>query len=98
MREAVLERAVAVAFEPGADIKSQRGETRLMTKSLKIILFTISGFTGILILVGLLLLLFVNTNANKLRLEAMASETLGMEVSVDGRMYIRFLPDLSVTL
>ena len=98
MRQAVLKRAVVVAFEPCADIKSQRGETRLMTKSLKIILFTLSGFTGILILVGLLLLLFVNTNANKLRLETMASETLGMEVRVGGRMCIRFFPELSVTL
>lgn len=69
-----------------------------MTRSLKIILFSISGFTGILILVGLVLLLVVNTNANKLRLEAIVSETLGMEVSVGGRMCIRFFPDLSVTL
>lgn len=69
-----------------------------MSKSLKIILLTVSGFIGILVLVGLVLLLFVDTNAYKQRFEGIVSETLGMEARVDGRLGIRFFPDLFVTL
>lgn len=69
-----------------------------MSKSLKIILFTVSGFVGLLVLVALALLLFVDANAYKPRLEAAASGALGMEVKAGGRLGIGFFPGLRVTL
>lgn len=69
-----------------------------MSKSLKIILFTISGLVGLLVLVALVLLLFVDADAYKPRLEAAASGALGMEVSVGGRMGISLFPGLLLTL
>ncbi|GAB4507992.1 MAG: hypothetical protein Tsb0026_05570 [Sulfuricaulis sp.] len=69
-----------------------------MSKSLKIILFAVSGFVGLLIMAALALLLFVDANDYKSRLEAAASETLGMEVRVGGRLGIGFFPGLHVTL
>lgn len=44
-----------------------------MSKSYKIILYTISGFAGLLVLVAVALLLFVDANAYKPRFEAAAS-------------------------
>lgn len=69
-----------------------------MSRSLKITLFTVGGFIGLLVLVALVLLLFVDANAYKPRLVAAASEALGMEVSVGGRLGIGFFPDLQLTL
>jgi uncharacterized protein involved in outer membrane biogenesis len=69
-----------------------------MSKSLKIILFAVSGFVGLLVFVAVALFLFVDANAYKPRLEAAASEVLGMEVSVGGRLGIGFFPGLYVTL
>src|SRR5450759_1164534 len=69
-----------------------------MSKSLKIILFAISGFVGLLVLVAVALLLFVDPNAYKPRFEAAASGALGMEVRVGGRLGIGLFPGLLVTL
>jgi uncharacterized protein involved in outer membrane biogenesis len=69
-----------------------------MSKSLKIILFVASGFVGLLVLLAVALLLFVDANAYKPRLEAVASGALGMEVRVGGRLGIGFFPGLLVTL
>lgn len=69
-----------------------------MSKSRKIILYAISGFVGLLVLIAVTLLLFVDANAYKPRLEAAASEALGMEVKVGGRMGIGFFPSISITL
>ena len=66
-----------------------------MSKSHKIIL---GGLVGLLVLIALALLLFVDANAYKSRFEAAASGALGMEVRVGGRMGIDFFPSLSVTL
>jgi uncharacterized protein involved in outer membrane biogenesis len=70
-----------------------------MSKS-KIILFAVSGFVALLVFgaVAAALLLFVDVNAYKPRLEATASEALGMEVRVGGSMRIGFFPGLLVTL
>jgi AsmA protein len=64
----------------------------------KIILFAIGGFVGLLILVAAALLFFLDINGYKPRLEAAASGALGMEVRVGGRMGIGFFPGLLVTL
>jgi uncharacterized protein involved in outer membrane biogenesis len=69
-----------------------------MPKSLKIILFSVSGFVGLLALVAAALLFFVDANAYKPRLEAAASEALGMEVRVGGRLGIGFFPGLHITM
>jgi AsmA protein len=69
-----------------------------MPRSVKIILFAVGGFVGLLILVAVALLVFVDANAYKPRLEAAASGALGMEVRVGGRMGIGFFPGLHVTL
>lgn len=69
-----------------------------MSKSLKAVLFAVSGFVGLLVLVAAALLLFVDANAYKPELEAAASKALGMEVSVGGRLEIGFFPGLLVTL
>lgn len=69
-----------------------------MPRSMKIILFAVGGFVGLLILVAVALLLFVDANAYKPRLEAAASGVLGMEVRVGGRVGIGFFPGLHVTL
>ncbi len=69
-----------------------------MSKSLKIILFAVSGFVGLLALIVVALLLFVDANAYKPQLEAAASGALGMEVRVGGRLGIGIFPGLLVTL
>lgn len=69
-----------------------------MSRSLKIILFALGGFVGLLVLAALALLFFVDANVYKPRLVATASEALGMEVSVDGRLGIGFFPGLHLTL
>jgi AsmA protein len=69
-----------------------------MSKSHKTILFATGGFVGLLVFVAVVLLFFVDANAYKPRLEATASEALGMEVRVGGRLGIGFFPGLLVTL
>src|SRR3989338_8651541 len=69
-----------------------------MPKPLKIILFAVGGLVVLLVLVAVALFLFVDTNAYKPRLEAAASEALGMEVRGGGRLGIGFFPGLHVTL
>ncbi len=69
-----------------------------MSKSLKIILLAASGLVGLLVLLAVALFLFVDANAYKPRLEAAASDALGMEVRVDGQLGIGFFPGLDLTL
>jgi uncharacterized protein involved in outer membrane biogenesis len=69
-----------------------------MSKSLKVILFIVGGLIGLLVLVAAGLLFFVDFNAYKPRLETAASEALGMEVRIGGRLGIAFFPGLRVTL
>lgn len=75
-----------------------RNWIRAVSKAHKIILFAIGGLVALLVFVALALLVFVDANAYKSRLEAVASESLGMEVRVDGQMEIGFFPGLLVTL
>jgi uncharacterized protein involved in outer membrane biogenesis len=69
-----------------------------MSKSLKIILYAVGGLVGLLVLIAVALLFFVDANAYKPRLEAAASGALGMEVRVGGRLGIGLFPGLLVTL
>lgn len=67
------------------------------TKSLKIILIAVSGLAATVVLLATVAALVLRLNA-KPRVEAIASEALGMEVQVGGRLAIRFLPGLHVAL
>ncbi len=69
-----------------------------MSKSLKIILFAVGGLIGLLVLAAVAVLLFVDANVYKPRLEAAASGALGMEVRVGGQLGIGFSPGLYVRL
>lgn len=69
-----------------------------MSKILKIFLIAVSGIISLLVLGAVVLLLFVDANAHKPRLEAAASKALGMEVRVGGRLGVGFFPGLLVTL
>ncbi len=69
-----------------------------MTKPIKIILLAAGSLIGLLALIAVALLLFVDANAYKPRLEAAASDALGMQVKVDGQLGIGFFPGLLLTL
>ena len=69
-----------------------------MSKSLRVTLLAISGLVGLLVLVAVAVVLFVDANAYKSRLEAAASGALGMDVTVGGRLGIGFYPWLLITL
>jgi uncharacterized protein involved in outer membrane biogenesis len=67
------------------------------TKSLRIILIAVSALAATVVLLATVAALVLRLNA-KPRVEAIASEALGMEVQVGGRLAIRFLPGLHVAL
>ncbi|MCX5906395.1 MAG: AsmA family protein, partial [Deltaproteobacteria bacterium] len=69
-----------------------------MSKSLKSIFFAIVGLIGLLILITVALFFFVGTSGYKSRLERAASEALGMEVHVGGRLKIAIFPELHIRL
>jgi uncharacterized protein involved in outer membrane biogenesis len=69
-----------------------------LSKSQKIILYTIGGLVGLLVIIAAALHFFVDANAYKPRVEAAASDALGMEVSVGGKMGFSLFPGLQVTM
>ncbi|MBI5420590.1 MAG: AsmA family protein [Deltaproteobacteria bacterium] len=69
-----------------------------MSKKLKIALLAAGGLVALLVLLMTAILLFVDVNAYKPRLEAAASDALGMEVRVGGRLGIGFFPGFHVAL
>ena len=69
-----------------------------MADKRKIALFAAGGLVALLILVAVALVLFVDVNAHKPRLEAAASDALGMEVRIGGRLGIGLFPGFHVTL
>ena len=68
-----------------------------MLKSSKVIFFAITGLIGLIILISVIFL-FAGASIYKSRLERAASEALGMEVHIGGRLGIAFFPDLRVRL
>jgi AsmA protein len=66
--------------------------------ALKIFLFALGGLVGIVLLAALAVMLLVNSDAYKPRAEAAASDALGMNVTVEGRLRIGYIPGLHVTL
>ena len=60
-------------------------------------LFVVGGLTGLVVVVIVVTALSLRLNA-KPRLERIASEAMGMELSIGGRLDIRFVPSLQVVL
>lgn len=69
-----------------------------MSKSKKIILYAIGGLLGLLVIIAAAMHFFVDANAYKPRLEAAASDAVGMEVRVGGKIGFSLFPGLQVTL
>lgn len=71
---------------------------RRFPKKLRICLFVLAGVAGIVLVAALALLLFVDVDAYKPRVEATASKALAMEVTVEGPLRIGFIPGPHITL
>jgi uncharacterized protein involved in outer membrane biogenesis len=69
-----------------------------MANKWKIALFAAGGLFALLLLAAVALVLFVDMNALKPRLEEAATDALGMEVRIGGRLGIGFFPGLHATL
>lgn len=69
-----------------------------MSKAKTIILLSIGGFVVLLVLVAVAMMYFVDANAYKPRVQAAASETLGMEVGIGGQLGIGFFPGMLLTM
>ncbi|HEX2719779.1 MAG TPA: AsmA family protein, partial [Candidatus Deferrimicrobium sp.] len=74
------------------------GRGKRMANKRKIALFAAGELFALLILAAVALVLFVDVNAHKPRLEAAASDALGMEVRIGGRLGIGLFPGFHVTL
>ena len=64
----------------------------------RVVLFTVGALAGVMLLAGLAVVLFVDVNDYKPRVEAAASSAFGMAVSIEGNMGVSFAPGLRVTL
>lgn len=69
-----------------------------VTRKLKLALSVTGGFVAFLVLAAAALVFFVDVNAHKPRLETAASDALGMEVRIGGRMGIGLFPSFHVAL
>src|SRR3989337_2008516 len=77
---------VTLSIGIGRDGDAGVGRGKRMANKRKIALFAGGGLFAILLLTAVALLLFLDVNAHKPRLEAGASHALGMEVRIGGRM------------
>src|SRR3989337_1838400 len=91
-----IEVTPSIGFESDGDAGVGRGKR--MADKRKIALFAGGGLFAILLLTVVALLLFLDVKAHKPRLEAAASDALGMEVRIGGRMGIGLFPGFHVTL
>lgn len=74
------------------------GRGKRMTNKRKIALFAAGGLFALLILAAVALVFFADVNAHKAWLEAAASDALGMEVRIGGRLGIGLFPGFHATL
>ena len=68
-----------------------------MSNSRKPILFAVGGVVGVLVVVGVVVLLVLGVNAKR-QVQTLASDALGMEVSVGGRLDIGFFPSFHIAM
>ena len=71
---------------------------RPIPAKLKIAVAVLGGLGTALVLAALAILLLVDVDSYKPRVEAMASSAVGMAVTVDGRLHIGFFPTLNISL
>src|SRR3972149_5648185 len=90
--------AMLLAPRTGERFDALAGRGKRMANKRKIALFAAGGLFALLLLAAVALLLFVDVNAHKPRLEAAASDALGMEVRIGGRMGIGLFPGVHVTI
>lgn len=64
----------------------------------KLVLIGAATLAGVAVLIAVGLCLLLDTSAHKARLEAMASQALGLQVRVAGRLALDFFPGLSIAL
>ncbi len=69
-----------------------------MSKTLKVSVMVAGGLIVLLVCVAVALVFFVDADVYRPRLEAAASQALGMEVKVDGRLAIDLFPGLYLTM
>ncbi len=69
-----------------------------MSRSLKRTLFALGGAVGLLVLVALAVPLVVDVDAYRPRAEGAASDALGMDVRIGGRLGMGFFPGFHVTV
>ena len=69
-----------------------------MTGTRKLVVFGLVALAALLVLGAAALRLLLDTSAHKARVEATASQALGMQVEVAGRLALDFFPGLTVTL
>jgi AsmA protein len=69
-----------------------------MARYVKSLLLALGGLAGLFVLAAAALVLFVDANSYKPRLETAASKALEMDVEVGGQLGFRFSPGLSVIL
>jgi AsmA protein len=68
-----------------------------MSNSRKPILFVVGGVVAVLVVVGVVVLLVLGVNAKR-QVQSLASDALGMEVSVGGRLDIGFFPSFHIAM
>lgn len=69
-----------------------------MSRMVKRILLTLMGVVGLMALVALAVLLLADVKRYKPQLEAAATDALGMDVRIGGRLGIGFFPDFHITM
>lgn len=69
-----------------------------MPKALKIFLIISAGLVGVLLFAALAVWMFVDADAFKPRVEAVLSDALGMNVTVEGKMGVTIIPQVTVRL
>ena len=69
-----------------------------MLKPVRFLLYAVAALFGILVISVVAVLLFFDVNAYKPKLEAVASELSGMQVTLGGKMNIGIFPGVSVVL
>jgi len=69
-----------------------------MARSSRALLFVATGIVGLLALAGAVLFFLVSAAIDKARIEASASEALGMELRIGGKVGHHFYPGLLVTI
>ncbi|MFA6148144.1 MAG: AsmA family protein [bacterium] len=86
----------SIGIQIDADAGGSPGKR--MARKRNIALFAAGGFFALLILAAVSLVLFVDVNAHKPRLEAALSDALGMEVRIGGRLGVGLFPGFHITV